>query len=295
MAHFYYANFNHNFKRRIGIWPCGFDHNGELFCNQRYGDWPIKIPSKSSKDPWEEPEWMLLSYGKTVTASTEKKWQAQKKSTSADHQWLKIDLKKIITVNSIQVNLADEIEDVKIPENLSLFSTIEKYGARYIDDRTFPTRWLLEGNIDDENWFLIKDKSKSETSLAHDFVVIEEGRKIMFVKLTVFEMPYGQSACVSGLRIFGKDEEGELPSKVENVKVERSDPLTMTVEWQCKKAVGFEVLWGTKPDKLYHDYRVFGKNRQEIGALVAGSHYYVRVDSFNERGITHGDVIGVFD
>lgn len=178
---------------------------------------------------------------------------------------------------------------------MSLFSTIEKHGARYIDDRTFPTRWLLEGNIDDENWFLIKDKSKSETSLAHDFVVIEEGRKIMFVKLTVFEMPYGQSACVSGLIIFGKDEEGELPSKVENVKVERSDPLTMTVEWQCKKAVGFEVLWGTKPDKLYHDYRVFGKNRQEIGALVAGSHYYVRVDSFNERGITHGDVIGVND
>ena len=31
---------NHNFERRIGLWSAGYDADGELFCNQRYGDWP---------------------------------------------------------------------------------------------------------------------------------------------------------------------------------------------------------------------------------------------------------------
>lgn len=30
---------------------------------------------------------------------------------------------------------------------------------------------------------------------------------------------------------------------------------------------------------------------QEIGALVKGTEYYVRVDTFNECGITHGEVV----
>lgn len=139
---------NHIFERRIGIWPCGFDHDDELFCNQRYGDWPIKIDSKSAKDPWEEPEWMLLSYKKTVTASSEEKpainavdesiktwWKAK----SNDHEWLKIDLEKIYVVNSIQLNFADEIVVKGFPDGAVVFD--EMAGRRrYIDDRIFYTR-----------------------------------------------------------------------------------------------------------------------------------------------------------
>lgn len=44
---------NHQFERRLGIWPAGFDKDGELFCNQRYGDWPMKIES-GKNDPWKE-------------------------------------------------------------------------------------------------------------------------------------------------------------------------------------------------------------------------------------------------
>jgi len=61
---------NHTFERRVGIWPCGFDADGELFCNQRYSDWPIAV--SETKDPWQEPEWMLLSYNADVKASSEK-------------------------------------------------------------------------------------------------------------------------------------------------------------------------------------------------------------------------------
>jgi len=39
----------------------------------------------------------------------------------------------------------------------------------------------------------------------------------------------------------------------------------------------------------YHNFRVFGKNAIEIRALMADvEQYYVRVDAFNENGITEG-------
>ena len=52
---------NHQFERRVGIWRAGFDADGELFCNQRYGDWPVAVSEKKT-DAWENPQWYLLSY-----------------------------------------------------------------------------------------------------------------------------------------------------------------------------------------------------------------------------------------
>lgn len=295
---------HHDMERRVGIWPCGFDKDDELFCNQRYGDWPIRVDSNKVNDVWREPDWMLLSFNKETSASSEEKdasnavdenvktwWKAAKYS---NNEWLKIDLGKTVTVNAVQINFADDVDDVKIPENADLFTDFPNH-RRYIDDRSFRTRWILEGSVNNNDWFVVEDKSNADTDLPHDLVVIEEGKMMRYVKLTVIDMPYGQKACVSGLRVFGKDENGEKPSKVEDLKVQRTDQLTMFVQWKCKNAVGFEVLWGNHPDKLYHNYRVFGKNNREIGALVAGTHYYVRVDAFNETGITHGDVIEVKD
>ncbi|MBQ9347777.1 MAG: family 43 glycosylhydrolase [Oscillibacter sp.] len=59
---------NHNFERRVGLWRAGFDDDGELFCNQRYADWPPPVPDGPS-DPWADPEWFPLHLGKAVTAS----------------------------------------------------------------------------------------------------------------------------------------------------------------------------------------------------------------------------------
>ena len=60
---------NHDFERRVGLWPAGFDGDGQLFCNQRYGDWPMTL-SGFRQDPWREPPWMLLSAGKAASASS---------------------------------------------------------------------------------------------------------------------------------------------------------------------------------------------------------------------------------
>ena len=54
---------NHDFERRVGLCPAGFDAEGELYCNQRYGDWPMAV-SGFRQDPWRDPARMLLSGGK---------------------------------------------------------------------------------------------------------------------------------------------------------------------------------------------------------------------------------------
>ena len=66
--------------------------------------------------------------------------------------------------------------------------------------------------------------------------------------------------------------------------------MAVTVELQ-PDTTGFNVLFGSEPDKLYHSYMLFAPGEKRIGALVKGREYYVRVDAFNDTGITHGKTV----
>jgi hypothetical protein len=67
----------------------------------------------------------------------------------------------------------------------------------------------------------------------------------------------------------------------------------MLVRWEADEAVGHNILSGYAPDKLYHSYMVLGANEKIIGALMKGEPVYVRVDAFNEQGITEGEVFAL--
>ena len=284
----------HAFERRVGLWPAGVDEDGELFCNQRYGDWPL-IVSEGELDPWREPELFLLSYGKYVTASShtdghepalaadenaQTHWQAV---TDGKDEWLCLDLGKAYRVHAIQINFADDKLELAAPGAYHTGDT-----PRYIDDAPMSTRWKLEGSADGEHFFVIEDKTDVETDLPHDLIVREEGLQLRFLRLSSMELPYGQRPCVSGLRVFGMGD-GSKPD-VPSFTAERTTDLDMEIRIRGKHALGWNILWGSSPDKLYHSYMVF-KPTQKIGALVKGRSYYVRVDAFNENGITHGPVI----
>lgn len=60
--------------------------------------------------------------------------------------------------------------------------------------------------------------------------------------------------------------------------------------YKRENALGYNILWGHRTDKLYHSMMTFEES-QKIGALVKGQDYYVRVDAFNENGITEGNRI----
>ena len=284
---------NHTFERRVGIWKSGLDADGELFCNQRYGDWPMSV-SGDKEDPWKNPDWFLLSYKAKMTASSFEEgkdpslaadencrtwWRA---STAESGQWLKMDLEKEMDVRGIQVNFADDKIDIPCPGEIKGTSQ-----ARYIEERDLHTRYILEGSLDDKEYFVIEDKSDANTDLTHDFIVREDGIKVRYLKVTVVELAYNQPACISGLRVFGIGE-GEKPT-VPEFEAVRINDLDMDVKIKGENAVGYNVLWGASPEKLYHSWMTFEKE-QKVTALVKGREYFVRVDAFNENGITEGKV-----
>ena len=284
---------NHDFERRVGIWPAGFDADGELFCNQRYGDWPMTVEG----DPWRDPAWMLLSAGKKATASsfteghepekaTEENVQTWWRASTTDRtEWLQIDLGRDFDVHAIQINFADDKIDIPCPGQI-----VGGSQARYIEERDLATQWKLTGSADGKDWFVIEDKSDAQTDLTHDLILREEGIRVRFLRLSDMAVPYGQQPCISGLRVFGLGQ-GEKPA-APVFTVRRENDLDMTVSVQSQEnTLGYNILFGSSPDKLYHSYMTFKAGDQRIGALIKGRDYFVRVDAFNENGITEGTCV----
>lgn len=284
---------NQSFERRVGIWPAGFDRDGELFCNQNYGDWP-RCVEKDREDPWSDPEWYLLSYNKKVKASSSEEGKGPERvadenvrtwwrvASAEPGEWLEMDLGDICDVRAVQINFADDKIDIPVPGEIHPGTQ-----PKYIEEADMRIRWVLEGSQDGKDYIVLGDKSQTETNLPHDLVICEEGEKIRYLRLTVLEIPYGQRACVSGLRVFGKGN-GDRPEKPA-YEVRMDGELDMIVTIDQSEVAGHNILWGYEQDKLYHSYQTFSEE-QKIGALVKGQSVYVRVDSFNENGITHGEV-----
>lgn len=281
---------NHSFERRVGLWKAGFDSDGELFCDQRYGDWPYTMDSK----PWDKPDYMLLSYGKKVTASSGENasvvtdenirtfWQAETNSTDEN---LCIDLGMESDIRAIQVNFSDNWK--QYPEDGMEFS-FNKQNYRSISGEHHTTSFVLEAAGENGGFEIIWDTRKDNTDLSHNFQVWEDGIKYRYVRISNMSLPYQQNPCISGIRVFGHGG-GELPQQSENVDIkllsaEPMEATDMEVCFVCDDCTGANILWGYAENKLYHSYMIFGKTTQVIRALVKNQPVFVRVDTFNENG-----------
>lgn len=311
---------NHMFERRVGLWPAGFDEDGQMWCNQAYGDWPIAVSDNGTVPV--QPPFMLLSGGCEVSCSSSAAghpaifavdedcrtcWMAEGETDGkTENQWIMVDLGTIQSVCAVQVNFADA--DRNIPSPGEMRGSLTQ--ARFIDPEAGYTRWYMEGSSDGEHFFVLEDQRQAESDLPHPFVLIDEnGRNIRYVRLTITEVPYGVQPCISGLRVFGWDRTGSLPEEPVYKAEISSDGLDLIVRIRAgQKAVyspkGYQVYWGTSPDKLYHSCQVNcfsdkeiegttagGEIVKRIGALVKGQPCWVRVDAFNRTGITCGETI----
>ena len=140
-----------------------------------------------------------------------------------------------------------------------------------------------------ETWFVLEDKRTCDTDLPHDMVVKEEGVQARYIRLTATELPYHQTARISGLRVFGISQ-GKSPEKARILEGKRL-PLDGFLRWESSKGGNACISWGYAPDKLYHSKMVFGHQEASITALIKGQPAWVRVDCFNEYGVTRGDVL----
>jgi hypothetical protein len=291
---------NHPFERRIGLFPAEFDADG-LFCiNQNFADYPMLLP-EGKIDTWKGvfAGWMLLSYKKHVEASASAPGFGPENSVNEDIRsyWvagdnkpghsLCVDLGKVYDVNAVQLNLGDhKVPPVKIPDDKWVGGD---YSKRFIDTNSGAAEYTIELSQDGEVWQILKDTRGTSLDHTHEYVVFEKPVKARYVRTTGYKMPYEAPFTVSGVRVFGKGD-GIPPSKVE-AEAKLTGSMNALIRWQSSDGTcGYNVRFGIGREKLYSSWLLYEKTELDLGMLSKGERYFVRVDAFNENGISEGDV-----
>lgn len=270
---------NVNWERRICMYPTWFDKDGLMYSNTSFGDYPHYAPENQEKRG-EFTGWMLLSYKKPVTASSQVDqylpanttdesvktfWLAEKND---DRQWLQIDLQSAANVFAIQVNFHDYKSDMygRLP---NLFH-----------------RFVIEGSSDGKNWIILSDKSNSYADTPNDYIELNAPAKVRYVRYKNIHVPTPHLA-ISGFRVFGIGD-GKPPIVVKNFTVKRqADRRDATISWNKQvNCQGYNILWGIAPDKLYNSWLVYDAESLELKSLATDQKYYFSIEAFNENGVS---------
>lgn len=275
------------FERRLGLFPAFFDRDGTFYTYTGFGDFPHKVPQKRMQGPEDyQPSWMLLSYNKPLEVSSTSPehpkehladenirtwWSA---ATGNKGEWILMDLQTPCKVSAVQINFADEATNI-----------LGRSDSIYY-------QYLLEYSNDKKTWKKLADKTGNKTDVPHDYVELKTPVTARYIRLTNYYVPDGKFA-LSGLRVFGKGS-GQLAPAVSSFNVVRdtSDARNVTLSWpKSAGAIGYNIRYGTKRDKLYHNYQVFDTDTLTIHSLNRLQEYYFTIDTFNENGVTKGTVI----
>jgi len=274
---------NWNFERRIAMFPAGFDDDGQMFANTRFGDFPHYLPTGT----WANKDalftgWMLLSYRKPVMASSVRDTFPARNVTDENPrsfwvaannkpgEWLTIDLQKAYDVKALQVNYTDYQSGV------------------FASDSTVYTRFRAYASSDGKAWELVADLGKEKRDRPNAYVELP---KPVWARYIRYEHGYvaSRNLAISDLRVFGNGG-GEPPATPTDLSARRDrDPRNAFIRWtRVPGAVGYNVLWGVARDKLYQTYQRFADQGTtlELRALTVGQDYHVAIEAFDENGVS---------
>ena len=276
---------NWNFERRIAMFPTGFDKDGQMYANTRFGDLPHKLPTSK----WTNKDelftgWMLLSYKKPATASSTLDTMHVSKITdehprtfwvakeNKEGEWVIIDLQKQQEVTAIQINYTD-------------------YKSNIYDgfDPKIYTQFRIYHSIDGKQWEKIVDNTHEKKDRPNAYLELEKPIHTRYIK---YEHVYVASPqlAISDIRVFGHGL-GKAPKTLAKFAAKRdTDTRNAFVSWQkVPDAVGYNIIWGVAKDKLYQTYQVFADqpNTLEVRALNKGVDYYFAIEAFNESGVSN--------
>jgi xylan 1,4-beta-xylosidase len=274
---------NWPFERRIGLHPAGFDADGQLHVDTRFGDFPHWLPTKRTQSSDELfTGWMLLSHGKPATASSASDsfpasrvtdenprtyWVAR---ANRPGEWLTVDLGRAYDLRAIQVNYADY--------KSGLFRT----------DSAYVTRFRLSVSDDGRRWRAVADLSRETRDRPNAYVELASPVRARYVRYEHLAVAAANLA-ISDVRVFGLGG-GARPATPAGFIVRRDrDERNATVSWQpVPGAVGYNVRWGIAPSKLYQTYQRFANEGTtlELRALDVGQPYWAAIESFDENGVS---------
>ncbi|MGH8026135.1 MAG: family 43 glycosylhydrolase [Pseudoxanthomonas sp.] len=280
-----WIGYNWTFERRIAMFPAAFAEDGQMSVSARFGDFPHWMPEGKVDDPEALfTGWMLLSYRKKATASSTQGqfganritdenprtfWVAQR---NAAGETLTVDLGARKTVRAVQVNYADY------------------QSGLFADAPEIYTSFKLEHSLDGKRWQPLAEvgDGPDRRDRPNAYLQLPEPVRTRFIRY-VHGHVGAANLAISDLRVFG-NADGAPPSAPIGVTVQRQDDRrNAVVSWKpVKGAVGYNVRWGLRPDRLNLSYQVFAERgtRLELRALNVESAYFMAVETFDERGVS---------
>jgi xylan 1,4-beta-xylosidase len=285
---------NHPFERRLAMYPASFDKYGQMVSNLVLADYPMYYPSADFNFDKPNPDWNLLSYGKTAKSSSilvdrlptnafDENMRTWWSATTGDvDEWLMVDLGKLCAVNALQINFADQ--------------DITPIGGRGKD---FRYRYYIEFSQDGEKWYPLVDQSKAvgvpltDSDKSHEYFELESVIGARYVRVTnKGEVPAGGKFAISGLRLFGNGG-GVAPKEVTDFTVARNvdDERSADIKWTASEgAEGYIIRYGNKEDSKYIHYQVIKDTKVSVYNLNLGVDYFFTIDAYNDSGFTKGNV-----
>jgi len=95
--------------------------------------------------------------------------------------------------------------------------------------------------------------------------------------------------AIGDIRVFGNGD-GRGPATPRRLTAQRAaDRRNAVIGWaQVPGAVGYNILWGIRPNKLYQTYQVFADRPTalELRALTVDQDYWVAIEAFDESGVS---------
>jgi hypothetical protein len=292
---------NYKFERRIGMYPAGFEENGQMYVNTAYGDYPHYLPGTDVKNHKERfTGWMLLSYNKPVTTnsavvtddvnvvdeSDEGYMQEQiigfeinkindeeirsywVSEANHDSIYVDIDLGEIMDVKAIQINFQDFRSNI--------------YGR----PDTLRQQFIIKGSIDGNEWETITDYSKNMRDMPHGYIELDQPREARYIRYDHLHVT-NNYLSISEFRVFGNGK-GPIPETPSNFEVVRQeDRRNADLSWDSVVgATGYVIYWGISDDKLNLSALMYDNPNYELRALNTDQAYYYQVEAFNENGIS---------
>ncbi len=292
---------NYKFERRIGMYPAGFEENGQMYVNTAYGDYPHYLPGTPVEDHKNRfTGWMLLSYNKPVRTNSGlvsqeinvvdesesgymlgqiREFDIRKindeeirsywvSEANNDSIFVEVDLEKTMDVKAIQINFQDF--------NSKIFGRPD----------TLRQQFTIEASIDGNKWQTIADYSENMRDMPHGYIELPQAIEARYVR-------YNHVYCtneylsISEFRVFGNGKE-DLPETPANFKVSRQkDRRNADLSWDTVEgATGYVIYWGIAEDKLNLSAMIYGANSYELRALNTDTGYYYQVEAFDENGIS---------
>jgi hypothetical protein len=282
-----WIGYNWGMERRIVLYPAVFEADGQMRVSTRFGDFPHYAPTARVTDPESLfTGWMLLSYRKAASASSTLGAFAAANVTDEDPRsfWVAarnapgetvtVDLGAVDTVRAVQVNFTDYTS------------------GRFGDAPDIYTEFRLEASADGRTWQAIAATGAERRDRPNAYFELPAPVSARYIRY-VHGHVGAANLAISDIRVFGAAAVPPPPSPTGVAAARACDTRDAVIRWRAAKgAIGYNVRWGIRPDRLSLTYQLFADRAGAPAAaltlrsLNAGQPYFVAVEAFGEGGVS---------